>query len=628
MNIVFNKVILHNFMSFEDAEVSIEDGGIVVVEGKNNNEADGAKSNGSGKSTIFEAIVYALTGETIRGTKNVVREICDGGCYVDLNFTVDDARYRLIRSKNSKEYGTNLKIYKNGEDISGKGVRESQKIFEQLFPDLTPTLIGSVIVLGQGMPLRFSNNTPSGRKEVLETLSKSDFMIEDLKNKVSKRKDMLSSSYQDLSSKGSALLATKDSLESNIVLDEASIETYGEHEASNIQYRLDAELSEIKTLKDDLGKIKTKKKELNDKLNLCRERWVSLSKAEKEEKEAVENSYRGDISAVEGKLITAKADEQAVRKQIDDIKKIRDVCPTCGQKLAGVSKPSTKPLEEDLKIKSGIVKSLEEDVKSKRDILDKSLKQISAKYSSGMENEVSSANGIKEEIKEIEAQESRVSDSISDKETKAKSLEKQIAECSTAISVFKNRIEANKTKLAEVEEKIKYNLKERELHSKKLAVVNKFATMLSRDFRGYLLKDIIDFLNETAKGYSSIVFGNTLMSIELNGNNIDISFNGKGYEDLSGGERQKVDIIMQLSIRKMLCSYLNISANMLVLDEVFDSLDSVGCQKVIDLITSELSDIDTVFIVSHHASELNIPYDKKIMVVKDKSAVSKLYETI
>ena len=118
------------------------------------------------------------------------------------------------------------------------------------------------------------------------------------------------------------------------------------------------------------------------------------------------------------------------------------------------------------------------------------------------------------------------------------------------------------------------------------------------------------------------------MSIELNGNNIDISFNGKEYEDLSGGERQKVDIVMQLSIRKMLCSYLNISANMLVLDEVFDNLDSVGCQKVIDLITSELSDIDTVFIVSHHASELNIPYDKKIMVVKDKSAVSKLYETI
>ena len=38
------------------------------------------------------------------------------------------------------------------------------------------------------MPLKFSSNTPSGRKEVLEKLSKSDFMIEDLKKRLVERK--------------------------------------------------------------------------------------------------------------------------------------------------------------------------------------------------------------------------------------------------------------------------------------------------------------------------------------------------------------------------------------------------------------------------------------------------------
>lgn len=52
-------------------------------------------------------------------------------------------------------------------------------------------LLGSVIILGQGLPQRFTNNTPSGRKEILEKLSKSDFMIQDIKDKLADRKGQL-----------------------------------------------------------------------------------------------------------------------------------------------------------------------------------------------------------------------------------------------------------------------------------------------------------------------------------------------------------------------------------------------------------------------------------------------------
>ena len=54
-------------------------------------------------------------------------------------------------------------------------------------PDITSQLIGSVIILGQGLPFKFSSNTPSGRKEMLEKLSKSDFMIQDIKLRIDKR---------------------------------------------------------------------------------------------------------------------------------------------------------------------------------------------------------------------------------------------------------------------------------------------------------------------------------------------------------------------------------------------------------------------------------------------------------
>ena len=48
MKIVFNKVIIDNFLSFGHAEVELRDMGYTLVEGINNNPLDGAKSNGSG----------------------------------------------------------------------------------------------------------------------------------------------------------------------------------------------------------------------------------------------------------------------------------------------------------------------------------------------------------------------------------------------------------------------------------------------------------------------------------------------------------------------------------------------------------------------------------------------------
>jgi len=60
----FEHIILHNFASFEHAELSLSDIGYALVSGKNNCKLDNAYSNGSGKSSIFNGLCFALTGET------------------------------------------------------------------------------------------------------------------------------------------------------------------------------------------------------------------------------------------------------------------------------------------------------------------------------------------------------------------------------------------------------------------------------------------------------------------------------------------------------------------------------------------------------------------------------------
>ena len=72
MHVDFKHITLHNFMSFGHVELSFNDDGFIKVTGVNENPSDNAGSNGSGKSSLWEALVWVITGDTIRGTKQIV----------------------------------------------------------------------------------------------------------------------------------------------------------------------------------------------------------------------------------------------------------------------------------------------------------------------------------------------------------------------------------------------------------------------------------------------------------------------------------------------------------------------------------------------------------------------------
>ena len=188
MRVRFDKIKISNFLSIGNAEIDLSVNGYTLVSGINNCSSDDAKSNGSGKSSIWEALSWVLTGATTRGmTKNISNIYTGDGALVELFFTVDNDKYRILRARDHSEWKTNLKFYINGEDKSGKGLRDTEEIMKKYLPYFHEQLINSVIILGQGLPQRFSNNTPSGRKAVLENLSETDFMLIDLKNRITKR---------------------------------------------------------------------------------------------------------------------------------------------------------------------------------------------------------------------------------------------------------------------------------------------------------------------------------------------------------------------------------------------------------------------------------------------------------
>ena len=195
--IQFKKLTIHNFGSYGHVELDLQNRGFCLVSGQNNYIKDNALSNGAGKSFLWSAICYALTGETLNGIRSNLKNInvTETDCYVQLEFLYNKDLFCLTRAAAPK---TDLKIFKNDIDLSGKGIRESDKKLQELLPDLNKDLIASTIIIGQGMPNKFSSFSPSGRKELLEKLTKSDFMIEDLKARISARQQELSSKVREL----------------------------------------------------------------------------------------------------------------------------------------------------------------------------------------------------------------------------------------------------------------------------------------------------------------------------------------------------------------------------------------------------------------------------------------------
>ena len=66
MNIVFNSIEINNFFAFEHVEIDLKNNGYTLVEGINNASDDLAVSNGSGKSSIFEALCWVLRLSSMR----------------------------------------------------------------------------------------------------------------------------------------------------------------------------------------------------------------------------------------------------------------------------------------------------------------------------------------------------------------------------------------------------------------------------------------------------------------------------------------------------------------------------------------------------------------------------------
>ena len=113
----FQKIEIKNFLSVGDEPVIVDfKPGLHIITGINKDKED--RRNGVGKSTIADAIHFAIFGSTIRELKkeNVVNHINQKNCEVIVDFTVTNndniQKCKIIR----KLEPSKCFLYIDGED--------------------------------------------------------------------------------------------------------------------------------------------------------------------------------------------------------------------------------------------------------------------------------------------------------------------------------------------------------------------------------------------------------------------------------------------------------------------------------------------------------------------------------
>lgn len=577
MNIVFKTIEISNFLSLgKNISIDLNERGFTLVSG-HNVETKIPQSNGSGKSSIFDAIFWTITGETLRGTTDVVNENSSGGCRCTLTLDVDGTVYKIMRSKSDSEYGNSCYFYENDELLSDQ-IRKSQEMISKTIPTTSSDILGSIILLGQGLPYRFSALSPSKRKDLLEVMSGSSSQADKLKYQLDIEESEYSAKSRDLGNQITSLTA----------------EVRGLQRSQDALHQQKSLVQDTETIASEISSHNSQNVEISNEIDQISQKLPGVRDQE--------SAFSSALNNVNAYITKTRADIAEIENLMSQVKSGN--CPTCGRPYDGQDE-ARQALSDYITRRDSLLTTLGQ-LQTKGSGLQVKVNELRSQINSLTNRETSLRHTI-------ETNNLRVQELGRLKET-ADGLDSQIAEIGKEIRDRNIQIHDSEAALSELQPY--------------LDCIGYLKRQVSRDFKGYMLEEVIKYLSTRSEYYSEYLFSNgKKIEVSLTGNKILISVGGRLYENLSGGERQRVDLAVQFALRDMLVVTSGFSCNLIVLDEAFDNLDAQGSESLIRLVTSEFSDIDSVFVVTHH-STIAIPYDNSLLVTKGSDGISTVKEEV
>ena len=565
--IVFEKVRYKNFLSSGNTftEIQLNKAKTTLVVGQ----------NGAGKSTMLDAISFALFGKAHRNINKpqLVNSINNKQCVVEVEFTVGNNAYKVIRGIRTKKF----EIYANGTLLNQNSHnKEYQKVLEQNILKLTHKTFHQVVVLGSSSFTPFMQLGAYQRRDVIEDLldigvfSQMNML---LKEKIAALKEKINQTSHNIEINQTKVEAQKKYLRDISKINNDAMEKRSQEIEEN---RL-----EITRLVDENVDTQTTSANLQDNLQpKLKELRNNLNKL---------NTYETEFNS---KIKLLVKDAQFYEKN--------ETCPTCEQDIE-VSLKERKLNEATSKAKelqSGLTQVQSERSKTTEELTDveSQLEQVNDLLREVQVN-LKTIDALNRNIDKAKQEIESLSDSGSDLAQANDDFDKLTSEFYSLNGELTNHRDQYAYNSV-ISEMLKDTGIKTKIIKQYLPVMNKLVNQYLQILDFYVHFDLDESFTETIRSRHRDAFS---------------------YDSFSEGEKQRIDLSLLFTWRQVARMKNSISTNLLMLDETFDSsLDEAGIENLIKIIHT-LGDDTNVFIISHKGEILDGKFEDKIEFVKDKN---------
>lgn len=542
----FTTIKWKNFLSTGNVftEIKLDKHNSVLVVGE----------NGAGKSTMLDALTFALFGKPYRNINKpqLVNSVNSKDCLVELTFQIAEKQYVIKRGIKPAIFEILVDGVLLNQDAKAK---DYQDTLEKTILKMNYKSFTQIVILGAASFTPFMQLSAADRRAVIEDL----LDIQIFTNMNSIVKDKVSSLKTELSE----LKIKLESVKEKIDLHKSHIDEMKKNTKDTIEKK-ESQIEEYRTALSHLEDIKINvESQIEDLLEKIADEETIKSKERK-------------LTAYEVKIETSKSKLQKEIKFFTET----DNCPTCRQNI----EPSFKTSVVDdgnvlLDEYNEGLKKLEE---QKNNVLErlKAIKKVHSDISSleaNVTTTITSISHTKKYIRNLEAEVQDLSESKSISVDTKEQSEKLLQELTTLVE--KRKTAAEEKQYYDVAAQL---LKDGGIKSKiikqYLPVINKLVNkyLASMDF--FVNFNIDEEFKETIKSRHRDDFS---------------------YESFSEGEKQKIDLSLLLTWRSVARLKNSVNTNLLILDETFDSsLDSKGTDSLLQILHT-LPENTNVFVISH-----------------------------
>ena len=554
-------LIIRGFQSFGDYDTSIDIGalGPCLIIGSTNGDFE--RSNGSGKSSIINAMLWCLFGRTMHADQpgdRIINKFCD-----QVSVTIVMKNGTVVTRTRAKGGETELSI--NGE-VYGTTSIQNKYMVKMIGSDWKQFTSSAVIT--QSHKAWLSLPAPTRRKE-FERLFKLD-IINDLAQTAKRRIVTMNTSVTTVKDEISKLKSELTANASRLVSLRAS--------AENFSANVDAEVKALNDKADEYDALADSQPVID--VDKIKKKWENYQAAVK-----VVDQLKQKKAGLDAELRAAKLQIASIENKIKSANTMSGTtCSLCNQEISGDHIANeiaalTASKDESIAVRDGLIDQIQ---KHSTKITEVDQMLIDKKPQYTQQEAVNIANSIVQYRKF--AQRDRLA-----AENKAKST-----------NAYHSLIQEAETRASELEESIK--LKESELTVRVDDI--RHANLI---YKSYNDKDKIksDLVGDLVKSFNSYLLHFTELFDSDIGIAIDRALNiitscGHSFDFCSGGEHQRVDLAIDLSIFLTNVSLYGKYSNIMVLDEVDSKMDTAGVQALVTAVNDDLSQrFDSIMVVSH-----------------------------